>query len=123
VTHYGIVSGVIECQQPALAIPFARLGRGTLDGVGRETGKLGLARDVQAPGVRGVLHIVFEGRLRRGQLLHDLLETRLGGGWQVDTRQVEVSQRMADDAFLSGRRIVGERPFHGGVGALQIGIL
>ncbi len=123
VAHDGVIGGVVERQQPALAVALARLGRRAFDGVEREPGELGFTLDVQAPGIRCILHVVLEGRLRRGQLLHDLLEARLGGGRKVHARQVEIPECMTDNAFLRGRRIVAKLCLHGGIGALQVGVL
>ena len=78
---------------------------------------------MQAPVVLRVLNVVLERRLRRGKLLHDFLETRLICFGQINTGQVELAQRMLDNALARRIAVAMELLFHGCVSLLQANIL
>ncbi len=121
--HDGVIGWEIEGEQPAVLVRLVRgLGGARQERVG-QTAQVFVVGDVQGPGVRGVLDIVFEFRLRLSELLHDRLEPVLGLRLEIDTGQVKVAQRMLDSAAAFLGSVGRQVPSYLGIGALQFRIL
>ena len=100
VAHHRVVGGEVEGEHPALLAAFARglCGQGARR-LG-QTGELLLVGDVLFPGVGAVEHVLGEAAGQLRQALADLAIARLLVGWQVDTREMEIAQRILQHLAL-----------------------
>ena len=123
VRHDGVIGREIEGQQPAVTVALRSLSGGALLHLRRQPLEFGGIVDRQRPRVRGVLDVVVEIGLYRGERLHDLPEALLLLVGKINARQAEIPQGMGDGvpACLVGVR--RQAAVHPGVRLLQPGVL
>ena len=88
--HHGMVSRVVEGQEPTLPAPGFGFRPRPCQGLRRQTLELALVCDAELPGIRGILHIVFETRLDLGQLAPDRLEPGLVVVREIHAGEMEI---------------------------------